>query len=342
MSPCLWLDLNTAGMSRNLIFLCDGTLSSLKTGEESNLGQVLRLLQHRGERSDQIVSYDRGIQGDGWRRWVNAASGKGINLSIRNGYRFLAKHYRPGDRIYLFGYSRGAYAVRSLAGMIGTIGLLKEAYATERHAHLAFRFYEVGSQSTARQHFSNHRCHQDVPIEMLGVWDTVKSLGLPYPLLNRLAPMATEFHNHELGAHILHGYHALAIDEDRSSFAPILWEQSPDWQGRLEQTWFPGAHGDVGGQVSEKPMRGLSNISLNWMLRRAELHGVCLPEGWKHWFPEDPTAPMLGCRSGIARLFILREARRTGQSDGETIHLSIRDRAAALPRYRPRGSIEAG
>ncbi|MEL7154417.1 MAG: DUF2235 domain-containing protein, partial [Pseudomonadota bacterium] len=269
----------------------------------------------------------------------NAASGQGINISIRNGYGFLARHYRPGDRIYLLGYSRGAYAVRSLAGMIGTIGLLREKYSTPRHVNLAFRFYEVGSQSAARQHFSKHRCHTDVPIEMLGVWDTVKALGLPYPVLNRLAPMATEFHDHELGTHILHGYHALAIDEDRESFEPILWEQSADWQGRLEQAWFPGAHGDVGGQVSHNVHRPLSNISLNWMLRRAETHGVRLPEAWESWFPEDPAAPMMGCRNGLGRFYVLRSPRQTGQSDGETIHLSIRDRMAALTGYRPRGRL---
>lgn len=324
---------------RSLVFLCDGTLTRVTPGLESNLGQVMRLLNHVGDSAQQILSYDRGIQGSGWRKWVNAASGLGINLSIRNGYLFLAQNYRPGDRIYLFGYSRGAYAVRSLAGMIGTIGLLRQKYATPRHVNLAFRFYEVGSQSAARQHFSTHRCHGDVPIEMLGVWDTVKSLGLPYPLVNRLAPMATEFHDHELGAHIRHGYHALAIDEDRTSFEPILWEQSPDWQGRLEQTWFPGAHGDVGGQVANANIRPLSNLSLNWMLRRAEAHGILLPEGWETWFPEDPGAPMAGCRSGIMQMYVMRTPRQTGSSDGETIHLSIRERMKAVPGYRPRGQL---
>jgi uncharacterized protein (DUF2235 family) len=326
---------------RNLIFLCDGTLTLLTPGMESNLGLVMRLLNHLGERSDQTIHYDRGIQGSGWRRWVNAASGQGINISIRNGYGFLARNYRPGDRIYLLGYSRGAYAVRSLAGMIGTIGLLREPFSTDRHVNLAFRFYEVGSQSAARHHFSKHRCHTDVPIEMLGVWDTVKSLGLPYPVLNRLAPMATEFHDHELGAHIRHGYHALAIDEDRTSFEPILWEQSPDWQGRLEQTWFPGAHSDVGGQVSHARYRPLSNLSLNWMLRRAEAHGIHLPDNWESWFPEDPAGPMMGSRAGTSGFYILRQPRRTGHSDGETIHLSIRDRMAALQGYRPKGQLTA-
>ena len=327
---------------RNLIFLCDGTLTQLTPGLESNLGQMMRLLNHLGDSSEQLLHYDRGIQGKGWRRWVNAASGQGINISIRNGYGFLARNYRPGDRIYLFGYSRGAYAVRSLAGMIGSIGLLRKDYSTERHVNLAFRFYQVGSQSTARQHFSMHRCDTGVPIEMLGVWDTVKSLGLPYPLLNRLAPMATEFHDHELGVHIRHGYHALAIDEDRTSFEPILWEQSPDWQGRLEQTWFPGAHSDVGGQTSKAKYRPLANISLNWMLRRADAHGVLLPESWQSWFPEDAAGPMMGSRAGSSGFYVLREPRRTGQSDGETIHLSIRERMAALPRYHPKGRLTSG
>ncbi|MEM1299560.1 MAG: DUF2235 domain-containing protein, partial [Pseudomonadota bacterium] len=202
--------------------------------------------------------------------------------------------------------------------------------------HLAFRFYEVGSNSMARKHFSKHRCHQDVPIEMLGIWDTVKSLGLDYPIIHRLAPMATEFHDDQLGPHIQHGYHALGIDEDRTSYKPLLWRLSPDWQGRVEQAWFPGAHTDVGGEVRDHPAsRPLGNLSLNWMLRRADRHGLMLPKGWEGRFPENACAPMHGCRRGIARLFLSRAARMTGGGDGETVHLSIRDRMAGVGGYRP-------
>ena len=325
---------------RTLIFVSDGTLSSIERGEETNAGLLWRLLREAADPETQILEYDPGIQGSGWRKWLNAASGQGVNLSICRGYRFLASHYRPGDRIFLFGYSRGAYAVRSLAGMIGRIGLLKANYATERHVHLAFRFYEVGSNSMARRHFSTHRCHTDVQIEMLGAWDTVKSLGLPYPLLNRLAPMATEFHDDQLGPHVLHGYHAVAVDENRTSFRPILWRRSDAWEGRLEQAWFPGSHGDVGGQVRTHPQaRPLANLSLNWMLRRAALHGVALPEDWADRFPDDPAAPMMGPYTGLARFFLLRAPRIVGTADGEAIHLSVRDRQRALPRYRPRARL---
>ncbi len=333
-------DIDRTDAPRNLVFLCDGTLSSIDEGEETNLGHVYRLLCEIGQSASQRFEYDRGIQGLGWRKWLNAASGLGINLSICRGYAFLASHYRPGDRIFLFGYSRGAYTVRSLAGMIGRTGLVKRQYATERHVRLAFRFYEVGSNSIARQHFTAHRCHENVQVEMLGIWDTVKSLGLPYPLINRLAPMVTEFHDDQLGAHIRHGYHALAIDEDRRSFKPLLWRRSPDWQGRVEQAWFPGAHGDIGGEVRLAPQaRPLSHIPLNWMLRRATRHGLTLPDGWEVRFPEDPTAPMLGCRRGIARFFLLRGPRKIGSADGETIHLSLRDRMRDLPGYRPNGDM---
>ncbi|MEM1162471.1 MAG: DUF2235 domain-containing protein, partial [Pseudomonadota bacterium] len=180
--------------SKNLVFVCDGTLSSFRAGEETNAGLVCRLMAKIGQSARQRFRYDPGVQGKGWRKWVNAASGRGVNVSILRGYAFLARHYRPGDRIFLFGYSRGAYAVRSLAGMIGKIGLLRSDYAEMRYVNVAFRFYQIGSDTTARHHFSANRCHVDVPIEMLGIWDTVKSLGLPYPVLNRLAPMATDFH----------------------------------------------------------------------------------------------------------------------------------------------------
>jgi uncharacterized protein (DUF2235 family) len=327
---------------RNIVFVCDGTLSSDRPGEESNAGLLHRLLAEFGQLRDQRWKYDRGVQGTGWRRWYNAASGEGVNLSIMRGYGFIARHYRPGDRIFLLGYSRGGYAARSLAGMIGRVGLLRRRYATQRYVDLAFRFYEVASNSPARRHFTAHRCYGEVAIEMLGVWDTVKSLGLPYPLLNRLAPMATEFHDDELGPHVRHGYQALAIDEDRNSFRPRLWQRSPGWQGRLEQAWFPGAHGDVGGEVHRRPAaRLLANIPLNWLLRHAERHGLILPPGWETRFPEDAAAPMLGTRAGIGRFFLLRGPRRVGSADGETVHLSIRERMARVPGYAPRGQLGA-
>ena len=337
----------TAGSSpRNLVFISDGTLSSLRAGTETNAGMLYRLLTETGRNPYQQYDYDPGVQGSGLRKWFNAATGMGINLTICQGYGFLASRYRPGDRIYLFGYSRGAYAVRSLAGMIGSVGLLRQEHATERNIKRAFRLYELNGEmvrSQARADFIGQKCHDHVPVELVGVWDTVRTLGLPYPVLSRMAQMATEFHDHALGDHIRHGYHALAIDEDRTAFAPILWQRSPHWQGRLEQTWFAGVHGDVGGNIGDHTAaRPAANIPLNWMLRRAEQHGLILPEGWEGRFPEDPAAPQIGNRTGMARMFIFRRRRAAGGGDGEVIHLSIRARMAALPGYRPIGKIDVG
>ncbi|MEM8819001.1 MAG: DUF2235 domain-containing protein [Pseudomonadota bacterium] len=321
---------------RNLIFISDGTLSSDELGARSNAGRLAALLDELGPSARQSVLYDRGIQGSGMMRWVNAATGAGIERSIRDGYAFLASRYRPGDRIYLFGYSRGAYAVRSLAGMIGRVGLLRAERATERHVRVAFRHYTSVPPRPTLRGFREAHCHTHVPIEMLGVWDTVRALGLPWPGLSWLAPMAVSFHDAALAHHIRHGYQALALDETRLAYRPRRWRRSPGWQGRLEQTWFPGCHGDVGGEVRHfQAARGLANIPLNWMLRRASSHGVDLPDDWVQRFPEDPAAPSSADRTWLAPLFVLRVPRRTGGGDGETMHLSVQARMAALPRYRP-------
>ena len=322
---------------RNLIFVCDGTLSSQRPGEETNALLLYRTIEAAGVSARQHFHYDAGIQSRSWKRLVVAATGAGINGSIRRGYGWLASRYRPGDRIFLFGYSRGAYAVRSLAGMIGGVGLLRPQYATERNVRLAFRHYQGERTSRAGRIFRARRCHDEAPIEMVGVWDTVCALGLPYPFLTRLHPATTEFHDHRLAHHIRHGYHALAIDEDRPAYAPILWEKNGGWEGRLEQVWFPGCHADVGGEVRKlREARGLSNIPLNWMLRHAARHGAILPEGWEERFPEDPAAPAVGNWRGHGRLFLVRRPRHVGRAAGETLHLSIRDRQRLIPGYEPR------
>ena len=117
--------------TRTHVFIIDGTLSRLDEGRESNAGLLYKLLTER-RRADQTVGYDPGIQGEGLRKWVDVASGATINLSIEHGYAALASRYAPGDRIMLFGYSRGAYAARSLAGFIGAVGLLRKRHATQR------------------------------------------------------------------------------------------------------------------------------------------------------------------------------------------------------------------
>jgi uncharacterized protein (DUF2235 family) len=322
---------------RTHVFIIDGTLSRLLPGFETNAGITYKLLSELGPRIDQTVAYDPGVQGEGLRKWIDVAAGEGLNKSIERGYAVLASRYHPGDRIMLFGFSRGAYAVRSLAGFIGRIGLLKSHHATERRVNRAFRYYESATLSEQAMQFTEKYCHSDVVIDLIGVWDTVRALGLPYPVLTRLAPMATEFHDHTLGPGVRNAFHALALDETRTAFEPILWERAPGWTGRLEQVWFPGAHADIGGQCGPNPRaRGLTNIPLRWMLERAAALGLRLPAAWQSRFPTDPAAPMVGCWTGTARWFLMRAPRVAGTDASERQHASVGLRSGDLPAYRPR------
>jgi uncharacterized protein (DUF2235 family) len=236
----------------------------------------------------------------------------------------------------LFGFSRGAYAVRSLAGFVERVGLVRRDVATERMIQQAFRFYETDRLSRSGRLFRRHNCHARVPIEVIGVWDTIKALGLPYPLISRLAPMATEFHDDALGPNVRNAFQALALDEDRVAYAPMPWRVAPDWKGRVEQVWFAGAHSDVGGHVWKFPAaRQLSNIPLRWMIDRAVRCGLIVPEDWQARFPTDPGAPARGNRSGQGRLFWNREPREIGGCSSEDVHPSVLHRMRLVPGYRP-------
>ncbi len=326
----------TVAQARNHVFIVDGTLSSLEPGCETNAGLTYKLLSGGGAGRMQTVSYNRGVHGRGFDGWFRAATGEGINDAILQGYAALASRYQPGDRIFLFGYSRGAYAVRSLAGMIGQLGLLRRRHALERRVRRAFQYYMAETISPAARAFTHRYCRRDVPIEAICVWDTVRALGLPYPILSRIHPMATEFHDHRLGAHVRAGFHALALDETRTAYSPEKWSPAPGWTGALEQLWFPGSHADVGGMVENRPAaRPLANIPLVWMLSRAESRGLVLPEGWRTRFPTDPAAPMVGTNSGIGALFLIRRRRRFETGDGEDLHESVARRMEEVAGYRP-------
>jgi len=318
------------------IVIVDGTLSRLDEGFESNAGLLYKLLQETAPQGQISVFYDQGIHGAGLRKWLNAATGIGINKTICAAYTHLSRHYKPGDKIMLFGYSRGAYAVRSLAGMIGHVGLLRAKEYTPKRNRAAFRYYETGRFDKKAQQFCTGYCHRNVEIELVGVWDTVKALGLPYPILSRFAPMATEFHDHHLSPMIRNAFQALALDENRAAYKPILWDCVPNWRGRAEQLWFAGAHADVGGQVEAfTQARPLSNIPLIWMLEKAEHCGLNLPEHWKTRFPTDPAAPMYSASRGLSRLFLFRKRRNACLTPFDHLHHSVLERQAALSEYHP-------
>lgn len=306
------------------ILILDGTMSTLAPGCETNAGLTYKLLQEVAG-TDLTLFYEAGIQWRDWRATGDIILGRGINRQIRRAYGYLASRYRPGDRIFLMGYSRGAYAVRSLAGVIDRIGLLRAEMATERNVRAAWRHYQCDPHGGAAEAFAAENCHSDTHVEMVGVWDTVKALGMHIPLLKWFRADKHGFHNHHLGHTTRHGFHALALDETRRAYTPILWECPPHFDGHVEQVWFRGCHSDVGGQLCGfHAARPLANIPLVWMLERMEGCGLSLPEGWRARFAQDVDAPSVGTWAGWGKALLLRGPRVVGRDMSERIHESVR------------------
>ena len=313
------------------VVILDGTMSSLEPGEETNAGLIQKLLCDLPASERVFVYYEAGVQWRDWNQTLDVALGRGINRQIRRAYGWLASHYRPGDRIYLFGYSRGAFAVRSLAGLVDRVGLLTAESATERNVTLAYRYYRAPRPRSAQAAFVRRFCHPEVTVEMIGVFDTVKALGLRLPLLWLLTEPQHSFHSFRLGRVVKSGFQALALDETRSVYEPVLWEGTEGGATVVEQVWFRGSHGDVGGQLGgHVQARPLANIPLVWMLERAEAQGLPLPVGWRERYPTDPLAPAIGCWRGLGALFLFRAPRIAGNDPSEALHPT-----ALLPRDRP-------
>lgn len=247
----------------------------------------------------QIVLYLRGVGSTGvaLERLVAGATGEGIDDIIRSAYMFIAQNYVPGDEIFIFGFSRGAFSARSLAGFIGAAGIAKRQ--TLGQLKRLWAYYRTPPKRDPSVIADIDR-HMDVRIKCLGVWDTVGSLGVPAVFLfDEKLNAPYQFHDTSPSAIVEHAYHALAIDEMRDEFVPTLWTgKAPDGV-IIEQVWFAGGHSDVGGGYAEC---GLSDIPLVWMAEKAEGCGLVLD--WK-CLPDpkalDPRAPRHETRWGLSR-----------------------------------------
>ncbi|SFR05036.1 DUF2235 domain-containing protein [Poseidonocella sedimentorum] len=322
------------------VVILDGTMSSLDPGDETNAGLTYKLLTEAGH--PVSVYYEPGLHAEHWRNMTDVMTGKGINLQIRRAYGYLASRYRAGDRIFLMGYSRGAYAARSVAGMIDSVGLVRRRHATERTIRAAYRHYQFAAGSAAAAAFREAHCHPEATVEMVGVWDTVKALGVRLPLVWRLTEKHHAFHNHALSPVVRNGFQALAINETREAYDPVLWDCPEDWaEGRIEQVWFRGSHGDVGGELAGfEEARPLSNIPLVWMLERLESCGVALPEGWAARYPTDAAAPSSGTWRRWGKFFLLRRRRVITPGACQSLHASVPD--ALRAKIVARGAKRAG
>jgi uncharacterized protein (DUF2235 family) len=228
----------------------------------------------------QIMHYVRGVGTRRLERITGGGFGYGISDNIKEGYRFLVSNYEPGDEIYVFGFSRGAYTARSLAGLIRNVGILKreKLYMVND----AFNMYSDRSDAAhpEGQHAAEFRQQNtwgNETIRFLGVFDTVGALGAPFGfilswIVNKL--FKCSFHDTKLSSIIKSAYHAVAIDERRLPFQPTLMQSSKSHDpSNFGQRWFPGVHSNIGGGYS---WTGLSDCSLDWMAQKAIDHGLNL------------------------------------------------------------------
>lgn len=277
---------------RNLIVCCDGTSNEIG----ANLTNVLKLYRILEKDDQQRVFYDPGVGTIGqlamWGRlrqklseFLGLATGYGLDDNILDAYRWLCANYEDGDRIFLFGFSRGAYTVRALAGLINMIGLLSaDQESITDYALTAYK--RAGEQDDLPIAWQFQRISEarDVTIHFLGVWDTVASVIVPRP--DRLYLPSLQFLPYtKQNGRVRIFRHALAIDERRRMFRNYNWNPdqqfSPSRFGKTKfvqdskQVWFAGVHADVGGGYPEAES-GIAKFPLQWMLAEAEAAGARL------------------------------------------------------------------
>lgn len=296
---------------KRLVFCFDGTWNKLSANCPTNvvlLAEMVKPITSDG--TAQIVYYDEGVGTARSERIRGGAFGRGMMTNIREAYRFLIFNYEPGDHIFAFGFSRGAFTARSFVSFIRHAGILNVSSAKEiEKAIELYKAVEAGGADDTPEALKFRADHcsqicvsdldkhwrignrserqwedtQVLQIKYVGVWDTVAALGVP-----EFVPFATrinrkfKFHDAKLTSKVQAARHAVAIDERRVLFEPVVWDNvgklnaqfgksiyAPD--APYQQKWFPGVHGSVGGGGS---VRGLSDAALHWVLKGAKQQGL--------------------------------------------------------------------
>lgn len=269
-------DTDLGDLVRHLIVCCDGTWQTAEQQNPTNVSRLTKALAPTDANGvEQVPKYVPGVgSGPWWKRVPGGAAGVGLSADVLDAYCWLTTSYEPGDQIVLFGFSRGAFTARSLAGVISACGLLDTSELDEDE--IRGRIEQVYDRGYRRRppdpgwrdglEFAFDPADpEQIPVRFIGVWDTVGALGVPdhLGLVNLVdSPRRYEFHDVTLNPHIRHGRHAVALDEFRGPFSPTLWSAPAPGQD-LKQVWFPGDHSDVGGG---HPQTGLSDGALQWMI----------------------------------------------------------------------------
>ncbi len=268
-------------MSQRIVFCADGTWDTVQN--KTNVSKIYKALTVAPE---QPAFYDDGVGADGTplEKLAGGAFGLGLWQKVKDGYTAVAQAYKKDDDIFIFGFSRGAYTARSLAGMIAICGLPTKAFDKDL-VEKAFEAYREKDERQAILAGLAPYGLYDAAIKMVGVWDTVGALGIP-AILGGVDPVFYGFLDPTLHPDVKNAYHALAIDERRDEFPPTLWTSQPQVGQTIEQVWFTGVHCDVGGGY---PETGLSDITLSWMMGKARTLGLEFDgDVWASYASLDP------------------------------------------------------
>lgn len=350
---------------KKIIVCCDGTWNKPgnKDGDtivKTNVQKIYEAIGSGTIAMPQVKYYGQGV-GTGFSlrdQFLGGSAGIGIDRNIIDAYKFIMWNYDEGDEIYLFGFSRGAYTVRSLAGFIRNCGIMQPIYL-----NLVSEAYHLYRDRTALTHPDSDLMKgfkrkygidsQEIFIKFLGVWDTVGALGIPlkwFDLLNQ----KYQFHDVKISSQIRHAYHALSIDEKRYVFKPTLWEISPNVSSmpeppKSEQVWFSGVHSNIGGGYKDS---GLSDVALKWMMEKAGDTELQFDEEYIKSIQAKSTAKLRNSVLGIYKLMkkinrgintgiAMRTDAETGEKKtirvnrNEHIHYTCFERKYKDTKYRP-------
>ncbi len=298
---------NNRSTPKHIVVCSDGTGNSAIKDRGTNVFKLYEAIDRHAHLANpalepQIAFYDDGVGTESFKplRVLGGAFGWGLSRNVRELYTSIARCYRPGDRIFLFGFSRGAFTVRALAGFITSCGILDVSdletdaalvEAVEDLYRIYRRRYMTGVRRDVQQmmrsklkterparsrfdesmaRFRNRRAVHEGRVAFIGVWDTVDAVGLPFAHLADFVNYwiyPFKFSNLRLSPHVAKGRHALSIDDERHTFHPYMWDEADESDpARIVQVWFAGVHANVGGGY---PKQGMSLAPLYWMMREA-------------------------------------------------------------------------
>ncbi len=353
-------------MAKRIVVCSDGTGNTAIKGRGTNVFKLFEAVDLDSHRFDpavtpQIAIYDDGVGTEDFKplKLLGGATGWGLSRNVKHLYAELARVYDPGDEIYMFGFSRGAFTVRTLVGLIGACGLIdprklqprtsrafhaavKKAYSAYRACYqpLLKQLFVKPSPGKALRFKQRYAYPVDVRIRFVGVWDTVDAVGLPFHLGDLLNATIHRFKFPDLTLSPIvdRACHALAIDDERQTFHPLMWKETKEEAPRISQVWFAGAHSNVGGGY---PKQGMSFVALDWMLEEAAQagapfgqHGLRLNKSDRDWFREHASVDdkLYDPRAGAGMFYRrrIRDIRKICDAHGvrPRIHVSVLERIA--------------